>query len=181
MCFVTIVSGRSTSGRYSRGPRDLGPPAWKKVKAFVENIAVVCREDRVDRTEERGKTIGTRTTPEWSLYWNRPARLRLLERRDLKSGRRNFYVANPRYRFELSKPSSREPYHLNSGQHFAPRRTQSYDPREEQFRDLLEAGIRVYGIRLNSLMDDKEFRLDRAQYIANAQEFEPKTEPGEEM
>ena len=73
----------------------------------------------------------------------------------------------------LPKPSDRDPYHLNSGQRFAPKRTQSYDLREEQFRDLLEAGIRVYGIRLSALMDDKEFRLDRAQYIADSKS-EPK-------
>jgi hypothetical protein len=43
---------------------------------------------------------------------------------------------------------------LDSGQRFAPRRLQSYDLTEEQFRDLLEAGIRVYGIRLDDLLSD---------------------------
>jgi hypothetical protein len=148
--------------------REQGVPAWKTVESFVEDIAVVYREERFDRTDEGGKTVESKQTVEWSLCWNRPARLRLLERRDLESARRNFYVVNPRYRFELSKPIDREPYHLNSGQRFAPKRAQSYDLREEQFRDLLEAGIRVYGIKLSALMVDKEFKLDRAQYIADS-------------
>ena len=148
--------------------KENGPPAWKKVEAFVENIAVVCREDRVDRTEEKGKTVESKLTVLWTLCWNGPAHLRFLDRRHFETGRRNFYVVNPQYRFELAKPSDRDPYQLNSGQRFAPRRTQSYDLREEQFRDLLEAGINVYGIRLSSLIDDKEFRLDRAQYIGES-------------
>jgi hypothetical protein len=153
--------------------KEKGLPAWKKVETYVENIAVVCREDRVDRTEEGGKTVESKQSAEWSLCWNRTARLRLLERRDLASNRRNFYVVNPRYRFELAKPSDRDSYRLNSGQRFAPKRTQSYDLTEVRFRDLLEAGIKVYAIRLSALMDDKEFKLDRAQYIADSKS-EPK-------
>lgn len=153
--------------------KEKGEPAWKTVESFVENIGVVFRDERVDRTDEGGKTVESKHTAEWSLCWNRPARLRLLERRDLAADRRNSYVVNPRYRFELSKPSDREPYHLDSGQRFAPKRAQSYDLREEQFRDLLEAGIRVYGIKLSTLMVDKEFKLDRAQYIADSKS-EPK-------
>jgi hypothetical protein len=50
-----------------------GPPAWKKVASFVENIAVTCQEHRVDRTEEGTKTVVTTQNADWSLCWNRPS------------------------------------------------------------------------------------------------------------
>jgi hypothetical protein len=145
-----------------------GPPAWKKVATFVENIAVTCQQRRVDHTGEGAKTVVTTQNPDWSLCWNRPSGLRFLERRDPGTEYRNLHVANPKYRFTIFKRHERDAFQLDSGQRFAPRRLQSYDLTEEQFRDLLEVGIRVYGIRLDDLLSDKEFRLDRIEYMPDA-------------
>jgi hypothetical protein len=145
-----------------------GPPAWKKVELFVENIAVTCQEHRVDRTEEGTKTVVTTQNVDWSLCWNRPSGLRFLERRDSGVERRFLHVANPKYRFTLLKRHERDAFQLDSGQRFARKRQQSYDLTEEQFRDFLEAGINVYGIRLDDLLSDKEFRLDRIEYVPDS-------------
>jgi hypothetical protein len=142
-----------------------GPPAWKKVASFVENIAVAGHEHRVDRTDEKGKPVATTSDTDWSLCWNRPSGLRFLERRYSDVGRRNLYVVNPQYRFNLSGRKDGDQFQLDSGQRFAPKRLPTYDLTEEQFRDLLEAGIKVYGIRLGDLLTDKEFRLDHVAYV----------------
>jgi hypothetical protein len=145
-----------------------GPPAWKKVASFVENVGVTCQERRVDHQQEGPKTVATEINSDWSLCWNRQSATRLLERRAVGSDRRRLNIVNPKYRFVLVQPREGDSFQLESGNRFSPGRLQSYDLTEEGFRDRLEAGIRVYGIRLEDLLSDKEFRLDRINYIPDS-------------
>ena len=154
---TATASGGEIDQRCLADLMENGPLAWKKVASFVENIAVSCQERRVDRTGEGTRVVSTTRNADWSLCWNRPSGLRFLERRDSDTERRNLYVVNPRYRFLLSKLHERDAFQLDSGKRFAPRRQPSYDLTEEKFRDLLEAGIKVYGIRL----DDKRLPIKR--------------------
>jgi hypothetical protein len=148
--------------------KENGPPAWKKVATFVENVAVTCHNRRVDITGEGSSATSAVQNTDWSLCWNRPAGLRFLERRDSDSERRRIFVVNPKYRFELFKVRERDAFQMDSGSRFAPKRRPTYDLTEEQFRSLLEAGIMVYSIRLDDILSDKEFRLDRIEYIPDS-------------
>ena len=162
------ASGGAIDQRCLADLRENGPPAWKRVAAFVENIAVTSQQRRVDRTLEGTQAVSTVQNTDWSLCWNRPAGLRYLERRDLASEHRNLYVVNPEYRFTLHKLHERDAFQIDSGSRFAPKRRPTYDLTEEQFRSLLEAGIMVYGIRLEDLLSDKEFQVDRVEYIPDS-------------
>jgi len=145
-----------------------GPPSWKKVASFVENIGVTCKQRRVDHQQEGSKTVSTAIHADWSLCWNRQSSSRLLERRDLERELWNLYIVNPKYRFNLFKLHEGDSFQLESGKRFAPGRPQSYDLTEEQWKIRLEAGIRAQGIPLEDLLAGKEFRLTRVQYVPDS-------------
>ena len=85
---AVIAPGDEIDRRCLSDLTENGPPAWKKVASFVENIGVTCQERRVDHQQEGAKTVSTAINSDWSLCWNRQSATRLLERRDLGSERR---------------------------------------------------------------------------------------------
>jgi hypothetical protein len=140
-----------------------GPPAWKDVAAFIKDIAVDFQQRRVD-TQEGDKPSVTHNDADRSLCWSRSASRRLLERRDVGTGRRMLTVVNPRYRFQVTRKGDRGPFRLESGKRFSPGSPQTYDINEKQYGNLLEDGMTIQFLTLGEILGDRAFRLTRAEY-----------------
>ena len=141
-----------------------GPPAWKGVAAFVKDIAVEFQQRRASTPRRATSRPSPTSITDWSLCWDRSASRRLLDRRDVKTGRRMLTVVNPRYRFQLTRKGDRDPFKLESGKRFSPGSPQTYDFTEKQYRSLLEEGITIQFLTLGGILADREFRPTRAEY-----------------
>jgi hypothetical protein len=162
---VRVFAGEVDQGCLSDLTQN-GPRAWKEVTSFAKNVGVTCKEQRINSTGEGSKAVSQTINARWSLCWNRESSLRYLERRGEDSEASILRVVNPRYRFVVYKRHESDAFQLETGKRAAPGRPQPIDLTEAPFDDFLEAGVRVYGIRLEDILSDKEFRLERVKYIA---------------